>query len=157
MLAYLGTSAVNIMPLMNRIRIKKITITTVSSGRAGEYVGVNYTRTLDGTNLPFGDDRECPILSTTEPISVSFTPPKQYLAAQFLSASDTNAAMYVMTNPGAYVDIDCDCMLSEGVTSSVFGCLAGSLDSLGWSPLDLGSAAAGSRVVLPFGQVNIFN
>jgi hypothetical protein len=154
---FLGTSAVNIFPSFAAVRIKAIRMAAVlpegasyTSGNA--YLSVEFTRTVNGLSLVGFGSREfsVPIVSPTNLTRLIVRPSKEWLAGNWVSASDASTFMYIRTSPGTMIELDLECNISDGVPASTYGCVAGTLDSQGFSYLDL-ATAAGSRVLRPYG------
>ncbi len=150
---YCGTSAVNLFSMFSAVRVTHISIIDRSEDPTQtETIGITYCATVNGVAIPGGSGRFYKdVTSNAEVTEFAMRPPPKYLMGNWLSAADTTIAAYVRTTPGAVVRIRMQCYLNDGPTlASAYGIVASTLDSVGFAPLDL-ATAAGSRQLFAVG------
>ncbi len=160
--AYLGTSAVNIFPSLANIRVMNIRLAAIlpsgwSYTGGDSYIGVEFSRTVNGANVAGQGTYEVsvPVVSPAELTKLAVRPPKAWLAGNYVASGDSNTFFYLRTIPGTMIEFDMECTVNDGNAVSSYLCVAGSLDSQGFSYLDL-LTVAGSRVLKPLGAQVIF-
>jgi len=156
-LSYCGTSTVNLNAMFSAVRVTHISILDKTEDPTqAESIGMSYTATVNGVAIPGGSGRFFKDVTSSDALtSFEMRPPAKYLLGNWLSVSDATIAGYVRTTPGAVVRIRLSAYLYDGANPSVFACVAASLDTMGYAPLDL-LTAAGSRQISAVGPLTVF-
>lgn len=146
----------------NSVRIKRIQMwfappaLDISAGQnpQGWTIGVTWTRVVDGASLVASKEVQDTALNTNFIAYVSATPPKTYLAGNWLGYNDSTTVLAFRTYPGTIIQIDLEAVCQDANSTGLVSQTSTVSTGVGvvcQAYLD-DDAASGSRIFGPVGQ-----